>query len=153
MLGGEALSGALLARIRHAFPGLEIVNVYGPTETCIDATYYVTSESDTTAAILPIGRPLLNYSAYILDTHLQPVGIGIAGELYVGGASLACGYIAAPELHRPTLHSQSVLFETRRRLYRTGDRARWRADGVIEFIGRADEQVKIRGFRVEPGED
>ncbi len=152
MLGGEALSGALVARIQKAIPGVVVVNMYGPTETCIDATYHVAMPADLTSAVLPIGRPLSNYRAYILDDGLRPVGIGVTGELYLGGAGLARGYVNAPELTAERFISDTFSQSPEARLYKTGDRARWRADGRIEFIGRVDEQVKIRGFRVEPAE-
>ncbi len=149
MLGGEALSGALVSRIQKALPGVEVVNMYGPTEACIDATFHVATSADLSAAVLPIGRPLSNYRTYILDGHLKPVGVGFTGELFIGGASLASGYVDSPELTAERFIQNPF---SNGRLYRTGDRARWRADGEIEFLGRVDEQVKIRGFRVEPGE-
>jgi amino acid adenylation domain-containing protein len=167
MLGGEPLSGALVARIQSALPAVEVVNMYGPTETCIDATFHVAGPADLSAAVLPIGKPLSNYRAYILDHRLEPAGIGVAGELFLGGAGLARGYVNAPDLTaerflpdpflpNPCLKDPCLKdpFDTtpRARMYKTGDRARRRSDGSIEFLGRADQQVKIRGFRVEPGE-
>jgi amino acid adenylation domain-containing protein len=152
MLGGEALSGALVRRIERTLPGVEVVNMYGPTETCIDATFHVVTPEDRSAAVLPIGRPLSNYRAYVLDSHLEPLGVGVTGELYLGGAGLARGYANAPELTAERFVADPFSAVPGARLYRTGDRARWRADGVIEFLGRVDRQVKIRGFRVEPGE-
>ena len=150
MLGGEPLSGALVARIQHALPGVEVVNMYGPTEACIDATYHLATSSDLTMAVLPIGKPLTNYRAYVLGRRMEPLGIGVIGELYLGGAGLAHGNVNAPELTAERFVADP--FKASSQLYRTGDLARWRADGSIEFLGRADEQVKIRGFRVEPGE-
>jgi thioesterase domain-containing protein/aryl carrier-like protein len=152
MLGGEALSGALVSRIQRALPGVEVVNMYGPTETCIDATFHIAEPTDLAADVLPIGRPLKNYKAYILNSHLTPVGVGVAGELYLGGAGLARGYVNAPELTVERFVANPFSSVADGKLYRTGDRARWRADGEIEFLGRMDAQVKIRGFRVEPGE-
>jgi amino acid adenylation domain-containing protein len=150
MLGGEPLSTGLIQRLRRRLPGVEIFNMYGPTETCIDATCYRVS-GDETGANAPIGRPLPNYRAYILDSHGQPVGVGLVGELHIGGASLARGYLNRPDL---TLERfiPDPFGAPGGRLYRTGDLARWRADGEIEFAGRIDTQVKIRGFRIEPGE-
>ena len=150
MLGGETLSGALVSRIQSAVPGIEVVNMYGPTETCIDATYHIVTADDLALATLPIGRPLSNYTAYVLDGGMQPVGVGVGGELYLGGAGLARGYINAPELTSERFVTDP--FAGAGKLYKTGDRARWRADGQIEFLGRVDQQVKVRGFRVEPGE-
>ena len=152
MLGGEALSGALVSRIQRAIPGVEVVNMYGPTEACIDATYHVATAADLSAAVLPIGRPLSNYQAYVLDPALEPVGIGVTGELYLGGSGLARGYLNAPDLTAERFVADPFSGQPGARLYRTGDRARWRADGEIDFLGRVDQQVKIRGFRVEPGE-
>jgi thioesterase domain-containing protein/acyl carrier protein len=152
MLGGEALSGALVARIQRSLPGVEVVNMYGPTEACIDATYHVAKSEDVSASVLPIGRPLSNYRAYVLDSRMEPVGIGVTGELYLGGAGLARGYVNAPDLTAERFPSDPFSITKGARLYRTGDRVRWRADGCLEFLGRADQQVKIRGFRVEPGE-
>jgi amino acid adenylation domain-containing protein len=152
MMGGEALSGALVGRIQRALPGVKIVNMYGPTEACIDATFHVATEADLAAATLPIGRPLPNYRAYVLDAGMRPVGVGVAGELYLGGPGVARGYINSPELTAERFVPDTFSQESGSRLYRTGDRARRRADGAIEFLGRVDNQVKIRGFRVEPGE-
>ena len=98
MLGGEALSGRIGLSHSTALPGVELVNMYGPTEACIDATFHVATTADRERAVLPIGGPLSNYRAYVLDSRLEPAGIGITGELYLGGAGLARGYVNAPEL-------------------------------------------------------
>jgi amino acid adenylation domain-containing protein len=150
MLGGEALSGALVGRIHKAIPGIEVVNMYGPTEACIDATYHVATGKDLSLAVLPIGKPLSNYQAYVLDSQKQPVGVGVSGELYLGGAGLARGYVNAADLTAERFVDSPLIPGAK--LYKTGDRARWTAEGEIEFLGRVDQQVKIRGFRVEPGE-
>jgi amino acid adenylation domain-containing protein len=149
MLGGEPLAGSLVARAKAAVPGLAVVNMYGPTEACIDATYHVATEADLALAVLPIGRPLTNYRAYVLDGQLNPVGVGVSGELYLGGAGLAIGYVNAAAMTAERFVANPF---GAGRLYKTGDRARWRADGAIEFLGRVDQQVKVRGFRVEPAE-
>jgi len=152
MLGGEALTASLVKRIKKALPSTEVVNMYGPTEACIDATYHLSTDADLTAVVLPIGRPLSNYRAYVLDKRLEPVGVGLAGELYLGGAGIARGYVNKPDLTAERFVADPFSSTPGSRLYRTGDRARWREDGTIEFLGRVDDQVKIRGFRVEPGE-
>jgi amino acid adenylation domain-containing protein len=157
MLGGEALSGALVARIQRMLPGVEVVNMYGPTEACVDATFHVATQADLSAPVLPIGKPLSNYRAYVLNSLLEPVGVGVTGELVLGGAGIARGYVNAADLTSDRFVADPfspdpVSSKPGDRLYRTGDRARWRADGVLEFLGRVDQQVKIRGFRVEPGE-
>lgn len=127
-------------------------NAYGPTEATITATIYQPdgSEDLDQMQIVPVGRPIANAQIYLLDSYMQPVPLGIAGELYIGGGGLARGY-----LNRPDLTSEKFIgnpFVAGQRLYRTGDLARWLSDGNLEFLGRADDQVKIRGIRIEPGE-
>lgn len=152
MLGGEALSGALCRRLQAALPDTVVINMYGPTEACIDATAYaVPAGVEQSLAMLPIGRPLANYRAYVLDARQRPMPSGIAGELYLGGPGLARGYVGQPGLTAERFVADPF-GAPGGRLYRTGDRALWRADGTLLFLGRCDEQVKIRGFRVEPGE-
>jgi amino acid adenylation domain-containing protein len=150
MLGGEALSSALVRRLRRALPATQVVNMYGPTEACIDATYYVTDATEQTPYV-PIGVPLPNYRAYVLNARLDPVGIGVAGDLYLGGAGLAHGYVGAPALTAERFIADPF-GRAGERLYKTGDRARWTAAGLLEFLGRADTQVKVRGHRIELGE-
>ncbi len=148
MLGGEPLSGHLAETLRHRL-SVSVYNMYGPTEACIDATAFRAPESGVErVAVLPIGRPLPNYTVHILDEALRPVSIGAEGELYIGGPSLAEGYVNRPDLTLERFVEHRVLG----RLYRTGDRVFWREDGNIAFLGRNDSQVKIRGFRIELGE-
>ncbi|MCC6557807.1 MAG: amino acid adenylation domain-containing protein, partial [Polyangiaceae bacterium] len=147
--GGEALPRAAVERWCAALPWARLHNIYGPTETTIDVTWWT---CDAGRRTVPIGWPIRNTQIHILDERLQPVPIGVTGELYVGGASLGIGY-----LRRPGLTADRFIPDPRperpgARLYRSGDLARWAADGVIEFLGRTDHQVKLRGQRIELGE-
>ncbi|ARV58866.1 hypothetical protein BZZ01_09655 [Nostocales cyanobacterium HT-58-2] len=129
----------------------QLYNLYGPTETCIDVTSW-TCESKSQRQTVPIGRPITNTQIYILDSHLQLVPIGVSGELYIGGVPLARGYLNNPELTAEKFIPNPFSQEDGARLYKTGDQARYSADGNIEFLTRLDQQVKIRGFRIELGE-
>jgi non-ribosomal peptide synthetase component F/thioesterase domain-containing protein len=153
LVGGEALSVPHVARAAAALPATALVNGYGPTECSVLACCYrIPRPVDAAASSIPIGPPIGNTEAYVLDARLQPVPIGVPGELYLGGPGVALGY-----LHRPDLTAERFVLHPFRdapgaRLYRTGDLARWRPEGALEYLGRADAQVKIRGVRVEPGE-
>jgi amino acid adenylation domain-containing protein len=149
--GADVLASADVERFLSLLPA-KLHNLYGPTEACIDATIFHCERGNTTSSV-PIGRPEANTQVYILDKHMQPVPNGVRGELYIGGAGLARGYMNMPELTAERFVSNP--FCTGRldaRLYKTGDLVRYQADGAIEFMGRADQQVKLRGFRVELGE-
>ena len=148
--GEEALASSYATWLRIGGDRVRWINTYGPTESTVVATAYEPAAGEMPET-LPIGRPIANVQAHVLDCGLRPVPIGVAGELCIGGMGVARGY-----LNRPGLTAERFVpdpfGEPGSRLYRTGDLARWRADGTLEFRGRIDDQVKVRGFRVEPGE-
>jgi len=148
--GGETLPVALQKDF-FTYLDAELHNLYGPTETCIDATFW-TCQREVNQQIVPIGLPIANTQVYILDNQLRSVPIGISGELYIGGIGLAQGYLNHPELTLEKFIPNPFSQERGTRLYKTGDLARYRNDGNIEYLGRVDNQVKIRGFRIELGE-
>ncbi len=151
ILGGEACSWQLVAKIQDLAPKCQIFNHYGPTETTVGVlTYQVESAVD--CQTVPLGRPLGNTQIYLLDRHLQPVAIGVPGELYIGGDGLARGYLHSPQQTAANFIPHPWSFSQGARLYRTGDRARYLPDGHIEYLGRIDNQIKLRGFRIELGE-
>ncbi len=152
ILGGEALRPALAGRIRALAPACTIVNHYGPTEATVGALTHRVTDNDAMGTTIPVGRPLSNVEAYILDPWHQPAPVGVPGELYLGGSGLARGYLGRPDLTAERFIPNSFSEQPGSRLYRTGDRARYRLDGTIEFLGRLDNQVKVRGYRIEPGE-
>ncbi|MFF2412796.1 amino acid adenylation domain-containing protein, partial [Streptomyces sp. NPDC058092] len=149
--GGDTVQAEAVRRVRAACPELILVDVYGPTETTTFATSYPMEPKAETPQVVPIGRPLDNTQVFVLDGLLQPVPVGVAGELFIGGAGLARGYLGRPELTAEAFVANQF-GEPGSRLYRTGDLARFLPDGNIEVLGRVDDQVKIRGFRVELGE-
>ncbi len=153
LLTGEALSPQLCRQWFEHYPSISMMNAYGPTECSDDVTHYPIYETPPAEILnLTIGRPIANTQLYILDRQLQPVPIGVAGELYVGGAGVGRGYLNAPELTQQAFMPSPLSRSVDERLYKTGDRARYLPDGNIEFLGRIDYQVKIRGFRIELGE-
>ncbi|MEP0770346.1 amino acid adenylation domain-containing protein [Trichocoleus sp. ST-U1] len=179
ILGGEALTWNLIETIQKLASNCQIFNHYGPTEATVGVLTYQVADrvadgkADRISETVPLGRPIPNTQIYILDSHLQPVPIGVPGELYIGGAGLARGYLNQPELtakkfiidsfierdefsilrnELQDVPPNSKLKTQNSKLYKTGDLARYLPDGNIEFLGRIDDQVKIRGFRVELGE-
>lgn len=151
--GGEALSAPHLRKLHAVAPLLRLVNGYGPTECATFATSHPVTEADLAghAESVPIGRPIGDTLTYVLDADLNRVPPGVLGELYLGGAGVARGYLSRPDL-TATRFVPDPFGAPGTRLYRTGDLVRLRADGVLEFAGRTDDQIKLRGFRIEPGE-
>lgn len=150
IVGGEAFPRELAPRLLEW--GVPVWNFYGPTEATVWAAINPVSSVDSGQATIPIGRPLPHTQLYVLDAHGQPVPVSVSGELYIGGVGLARGYFNRPELTAEMFLPQPFGSQAGARLYRTGDAARYRPDGSIEFLGRLDDQVKIRGFRIELGE-
>jgi amino acid adenylation domain-containing protein/non-ribosomal peptide synthase protein (TIGR01720 family) len=149
LLGGEATSRRLLQDIRKLSPELTVWNHYGPTETTVGC---VAQLIEPESQVISIGTPLANNTVYILDQRLRPVSIGVAGELYVGGAQVARGYVNRPDLTAESFVPDLFCESPGGRLYRTGDLARYSMDGRIELLGRMDQQLKLRGYRIEPDE-
>jgi len=152
VLGGEACSWSLVEKIASLAPDCAIFNHYGPTEATVGAitNRLDAADSERPSDTVPLGRPLANMQAYILDQQLRPAPIGVTGELHLGGAGVARGYINRADATAAKFIPSP--FNSGQRLYQTGDRARYLADGRIEFLGRIDQQVKIHGYRIEPGE-
>ena len=151
IIGGEkAATDRLVAWHARAGDAIRLVNTYGPTETTVAVTISELRNADAcVSGVVPIGRPFANTRAYVLDANLQPAPIGVAGELYIGGPGVARGYINRADLTAEKFIADPFSADSADRLYRTGDRVRYRRDGQIEFLGRIDNQIKIRGFRVE----
>lgn len=148
LVGGDVLHGRPDASLPFT-----LINNYGPSECTVVATTGVVQPEPDDGGLLPaIGRPIDNVEIYVLDESLQPVPIGVSGEMYVGGAGVGRGYLNRPELTAQTFLSHPFSADRGAHLYKTGDLARYRSDGTIEFVGRRDDQIQLRGFRIEPGE-
>ncbi|WDD36586.1 amino acid adenylation domain-containing protein (plasmid) [Nostoc sp. UHCC 0926] len=154
ILGGETFSWHLLAQIQQYSPTCRIFNHYGPTESTVGVLSYLveSGQANHDSETVPLGRPLSNTQVYVLDQQMQPVSIGMPGELYIGGAGLARGYLNSSELTTTKFIPNPFNNAPKEKLYKTGDRVRYLPDGNLEFLGRIDSQVKIRGFRIELGE-
>lgn len=149
LVGGEVLCAKNINRVRRENEGLKVLNAYGPTENTTFSTYYII-DKDYEDNNIPIGKPISNTTAYILDNNYKLQPVGVPGELCLGGEGLAKGYLNREELNKDRFIANP--FKEGQKLYKTGDIARWLSDGNIEFIGRVDNQIKIRGYRVELGE-
>jgi len=149
--GGEKLSEKHIEKLRNRYPSMEIINGYGPTENTTFSLTYPVRERQITRPI-PIGTPINNRTAYILNNQLQLCGVGVIGELFVGGAGVGRGYLNRADLTKERFIPDPFSSEPGARMYRTGDLTRQMPDGNLEFHGRLDDQVKIRGFRIEPAE-
>jgi amino acid adenylation domain-containing protein len=153
LTGGEALSINHIRRAQQLLPDTQFINGYGPTEsTTFTCCYRIPHSLDNDLTSIPLGKPIANTEVYILDAMMQPVPIGVPGELYVGGDGLAREYINRPDLTQEKFIPHPFSSDSTARLYKTGDQVRFLPDGNIEFIGRKDDQVKIRGYRIELGE-
>ncbi len=153
MIGGEAVDPYWINEVLRQGPPERLLNVYGPTESTTFATWHLVKEVPEGATTIPIGRPISNTQIYLLDRYLNPVPVGVHGELYLGGDGLAREYLKRPELTAEKFIEWSDNGETPAlRLYKTGDVARYLPDGSLEYLGRTDHQVKLRGFRIETGE-
>jgi amino acid adenylation domain-containing protein len=148
---GERLEPELEKAFHTRFPGAVLLNLYGSSEVSADVTCFDTAERGARGGSL-IGRPIFNTRAYVLDEGMNPVAVGVPGELYIGGAGLARGYLGQAGLSAERFVADPFAEEPGSRLYRTGDMVRYQADGVLEYLGRADQQLKVRGHRIEPAE-
>src|SRR5579863_1784647 len=151
-LSGDWIPVGLPDQLRARFPGAAVIALGGATEATVWSNYYRVGTVDANWPSIPYGRPIQNARYFVLNQHGRPAPIGVPGELYIGGGVLAAGYAGAPGLTAERFVPDPFGEEPGARLYRTGDRVRWRADGELEFLGRLDHQVKLRGYRIELGE-
>ena len=152
VIGGENLLAEKLRLWRESAPTTRLINEYGPTETVVGCCVYQVQPGDPPNGSVPIGRPIDNTQLYVLDSDLKPVALGEMGELYIGGAGVARGYWNRPELTAERFLPDPFSGRPGARIYKSGDLARYRPDGILEYLGRADNQVKVRGYRIELGE-
>ena len=152
LLGGDRIAVTLPDRLRSLAPRVRVIGLGGATEASIHSTVFPVDAVDPAWTRIPYGRPMANQTTYVLDSRLQPVPIGVRGELFLGGLGLARGYLRRPDLTAERFLPNPLSDEPGARMYRTGDLARFLPDGTLDLLGRVDDQVKIRGHRVEPGE-
>ncbi|MBD2253939.1 non-ribosomal peptide synthetase [Nostoc parmelioides] len=152
LFGGEAVDVKWVREVLNNGAPQQLLHVYGPTENTTFTSWYLVQNVPPDATTIPIGRPIANTQIYLLDSQLQPVGVGVPGEIYIGGDGLAREYLNRPELTQQKFIPNVFSSDSHSCLYKTGDKARYQSDGNIEFLGRIDHQVKIRGFRIELGE-
>jgi amino acid adenylation domain-containing protein len=149
LAGGDVLPVSHVTKVLQELPGCRLINGYGPTENTTFTCCHTVTKEDLKGNSIPIGKPVANTQVYILDRYMQPVPIGVPGELHTGGDGLAQGYLNQPELTAQKFLPNPFTKDSKAKLYKTGDLCRYLADGRIEFLGRIDQQVKIRGFRIE----
>jgi amino acid adenylation domain-containing protein len=152
LFGGEAVDPVSVRKVLKGDSPERLLHVYGPTECTTFATWYPVEDVPEEAATVPIGRAIKNTEVYVLDQHLQPLPIGLPGMLFIGGSGLARGYLHRPDLTALSFIPHPFSSTPGARLYRSGDRVRYREDGTLEFLSREDQQVKVRGYRIELGE-
>ncbi len=152
VIGGENLTAEMLQFWRDVAPATRLINEYGPTETVVGCCVHEVGVGEPVTGSVPIGRPIANTTLYVLDAALQAVPVGATGELYIGGVGVARGYLNRPDLSAERFLADPFIGQASARMYKTGDLARWRPDGILEYLGRVDHQVKINGYRIELGE-